>query len=103
MTHFDVLGFPVHSVVKNPPANARDTGDTSLILTDPWVRNILWRRKWQPTPVFLTGESQQRSLVGYSPWCREEWETTERVSKHTCNLTCQRELVLEKEARFPRT
>ena len=31
-----------------------------------------WRRKWQPTPVFLPGESQGRgSLVGYSPWgCR---------------------------------
>ena len=35
---------------------------------DPWVRKILWRMKWQPTPVFLSGESQgQRSLVGYSP------------------------------------
>ena len=28
-----------------------------------------WRRKWQPTPVFLLEKSQgQRSLVGYSPW-----------------------------------
>ena len=28
-----------------------------------------WRRKWQPTPEFLTGKShKQRSLVGYSPW-----------------------------------
>ena len=35
---------------------------------DPWVREISWRRAWQPTPVFLPGESQgQRSLVGYSP------------------------------------
>ena len=35
---------------------------------DPWVGKILWRRKWQPTPVFLPGESHgQRSLVGYSP------------------------------------
>ena len=34
---------------------------------DPWVRKIPWRTKWQPTPVFLPGESQgQRSLVGYS-------------------------------------
>ena len=31
---------------------------------DPWVRKIPWRRKWQPTPVFLPGESHgQRSLV----------------------------------------
>ena len=36
---------------------------------DPWVGKILWRRKWQPTPVFLPGKSHgQRSLVGYSPW-----------------------------------
>ena len=34
----------------------------------PWVGNIPWRREWQPTPVFLPGESQgQRSLAGYSP------------------------------------
>ena len=36
---------------------------------NPWVRKILWRRKWQPTPVFLPGKSHgQRSLVGYSSW-----------------------------------
>ena len=34
----------------------------------PWVRKIPWTRKWQPTPVFLPGESYgRRSLVGYSP------------------------------------
>ena len=32
---------------------------------DPWVRKILWRRDWQPTPVFLPGEFHgQRSLAG---------------------------------------
>ena len=35
------------------------------------VEKIPWRRKWQPTPVFLTGESHgQRNLVGCSPWGR---------------------------------
>ena len=35
---------------------------------NPWVGKIPWRRKWQPTPVFLPGKSHgQRSLVGYSP------------------------------------
>ena len=35
----------------------------------PWAGKIPWRRAWQPTPVFLPGESHgQRSLVGYSPW-----------------------------------
>ena len=49
---------------------------------DPWVGKIPWRRKWQPTPVFLPGESHgQRSLVGYSPWghrVRHDW-----VTEHT--------------------
>ena len=37
-----------------------------------------WRRKWQPTPVFLPGESQgQGSLVGYHLWGRMELDTTE--------------------------
>ena len=45
---------------------------------DPWVRKIPWRRKWQPTPVFLAGISHgQRSLAGYSPWGHEELDTTE--------------------------
>ena len=41
--------------------------------SDPWVWRIPWRRAWQPTPVFLPGESHgQRCLVGYSPWgCKE--------------------------------
>ena len=35
---------------------------------DLWVGKIPWRRKWQPTPIFLPGESHgQRGLVGYSP------------------------------------
>ena len=36
-----------------------------------------WRRKWQPTPVFLPGESQGGSLVGCRLWGRTESDTTE--------------------------
>ena len=44
---------------------------------NPWVRKIPSRRKGQPTPVFLPGESHgQRSLVGYSPW------SSQRVRHH---------------------
>jgi len=38
------------------------------------VRRIPWKRAWQPTPVFLPGESHgQRSLAGYKPWSLKEW------------------------------
>ena len=44
----------------------------------PWFGKIPWRREWQPTPVFLPGESLgQRSLAGYSPWGCKESDTTE--------------------------
>ena len=39
---------------------------------------VIWKRKWQPSPVFLPGEFHgQRSLAGYSPWGRKESNTTE--------------------------
>ena len=48
----------------------------------PWVRKIPWRRKLQPTPVFLPGEfHDQRSLVVYSPWDRKELDTTKRLTQ----------------------
>ena len=48
---------------------------------DPWVGKIPWRRKWQPTPVFLPGKSHgQRSLAGYSSWGHKESDMTE----HAC-------------------
>ena len=53
---------------------------------NPWVGKIPWRRKWQPAPVFLPGESHgQKSLVGYSPRGLKELDTTEWVStaQHT--------------------
>ena len=44
---------------------------------------MLWRRKWQPTPVFLPGESQGwGSLVGCRLWGRTESDTTERLHFH---------------------
>ena len=50
---------------------------------DPWVGKISWRRKWQPTPVFVPGKSHgQRSWVGCHPWGREEADKTERFHSH---------------------
>ena len=48
-----------------------------------WKYIEIWRRKWQPIPVFLPGESYgQRSLEGYSPWGHKELDTTERLPLH---------------------
>ena len=68
-------------VAKNSPASA---GDIKRGRFNPWVRKIPCRKKWQPTPVFLPGESLgRRSLVGYSPWgckrVRHGWAT-----EHAC-------------------
>ena len=50
---------------------------------DPWVGKIPQRRKWQPTPVLLPGESHGlRSLAGCSPWGRQESDTTEGQNHH---------------------
>ena len=44
---------------------------------DSWVRKIPWRRKWQPTPVFLPGKPhEQKSLAGYRKWDGKESYTT---------------------------
>ena len=52
------MGFPGGSDGK---ASARNAGDPEF---DPWVGKIPWRRKWQPTPVFLPGKSHgQRTLL----------------------------------------
>ena len=53
-------------MVKNPLVNAGDVKRHGL---DPWVRKILWRRKWQPILVFLLGKSHgQRNLSVNRPW-----------------------------------
>ena len=58
---------------------------------DPWVK-ISWSRKWQPTPVFLPGESHgQRSLAGFSPWGRKELDMTAAAaakSLQSCPTLC---------------
>ena len=65
-----IQGFPGGSVVKNPPANARDT-------RDPWVGKIPWKRKWQPTPVFLPGEFHGQRNLDHRPWDHKESDITE--------------------------
>ena len=46
----------------------------------PGLERFPWRRVWQPTPVFLSGESHgQRSLAGYSPWGHKELDMTKQL------------------------
>ena len=56
----------------------------SLSVWETWVQSQawedLWRREWQPIPVFLPGKSHgQRSLAGYSPWGHKELDTIEQL------------------------
>ena len=71
-----IRGFPGASVVKNLPAIPETCRRRRF---DAWVAKIPWRRKWQPTPVFLSRESHgQRSLGDYGPWglrVRHNWAT----------------------------
>ena len=63
--HKSAWASQVGLVVKNPPANAGDVRDVGSI--PGWGRSP-GGGQWQPTPVFLPGESHgQRSLAGYSP------------------------------------
>ena len=69
------MGFPDGASGKEPTCQHRRLKGFRF---DPWVGTIPWRRKWQPTPVFLPGESHgQRSLVGFSPWGHKELDLTE--------------------------
>ena len=72
--HF-VKGFPGGTGGKEPTCQCSRYKRCNF---DSWVRRIPWRRIWQPTPVFLPGESYGwRSLMGYSPWGLKELDMTE--------------------------
>ena len=82
-TVVDFLVFPSYTIISSSlvaqrvKVSAYNGGDW----VQSWVRKILWRRKWQPTPVFLPGNSHgQRSLVGLqsmgSQRVRNGWATS---------------------------
>ena len=77
------VGYPLQyswaslmvQMVTNPPSKRHGF--------DPWVRKILWTRKWQPTPVFLPWKiCRQRSLAGYSPWGHKDLDMTEELNSN---------------------
>ena len=68
-------GFPGGTSGKEPTYQSKRYKRLEIY---PWVRKISWRKAWQPTPVFLPGESYgQRSLAGYSPWGQKQSDMTE--------------------------
>ena len=75
LSYIDYRTFHVVLVVKNSPSIARRL---KRCWFHPWVRKILWRRKWQPTPVFSPEEFHgQRCLACYSLYSCTESEMTE--------------------------
>ena len=71
------MGFPGGASGKEPACQCRRHKRSGF---DPWVGKIPWRRAWQPTPVFLPGEShRQRSPVGCSSWGCKESDTIEHA------------------------
>ena len=81
-----IWGNPLPSLVVQMVKNLPAVWET-------WVRSLLrkipWRRKWQPTPGFLPGESYgQRSLMGYSPWghrVEHNWATDTPLPVSDCS------------------
>ena len=69
-----VKGLPGGTSGKEPICQCRRCERSEF---NAWIGKILWRRAWQPTPVFMPAESHgQRSLVGYSPQDHKESDTT---------------------------
>ena len=76
------MDFPDFPGGSDGKASAYNVGDLGSI-----PGSFPWRRKWQPTPVFLPGKSHGwRSLVGYSSWGRKESDTTEQLDSLTHSL-----------------
>ena len=76
------MGFPGGSDDKESACHSGDPGSIP-------GSGRSWRRAWQPTPVFLPGESHgRRNMSGYSPWGHKESDMTE-VTEHAHTYTSQ--------------
>ena len=80
------MHFPGSTSGKEPTCQCRRHKRCGF---NPWLGKIPRRRAWQPTPVFLPGESHGwRSLVGYSPWglTTDSWTRLRWLSIHSTDL-----------------
>ena len=66
------------------------------------VRETPWRRAWQPTPVFLPGESHgQRGPAGYSAGVHKESDITEQLTQHNARHSRKGKTRKGEEYQFP--
>ena len=81
MLYYKYLIYTTHSILEP----LQKVGSKSYFTME---QTELQRRQWHPTPVLLPGKSHgRRSLVGCSPWGREESDTTEQLHFHF-SLSC---------------
>ena len=75
-------GFPGGSAIKNPPAMQE------MRVQSPGWEDPFREKKWQTTPVFLSGEFHgQRSLVGYSPWGHKKSDKIYQLNNNTIHYS----------------
>ena len=78
------MGFPSGASGKEPACLCRGHKRCRF---DPWVGKIPWRKAWQPTPVFLPGEShQQRSRGATGHRVPENQTRLKRLCAHSCTF-----------------
>ena len=81
ITYIALWGFAGGASGKEPACQCRNHKRCGF---NPWVGKIPWRRTWQPTPVFLSGEPHgQRSLAGYGPQLQTNHTWLKRLNTHT--------------------
>ena len=76
-----VFGLPWWLSGKESACNVGDLG--WIPGSDPWVWKIPWRRAWQPTPVFLSGESSWTEAPGRLQSMGSQRVGHDQVTKHT--------------------
>ena len=83
------IDFPGSAGAKDPASQCTRHSRDGF---DSWVGKIAWKREWQPTSVFLSGEFHgQRSLAGYSPWGYKE---SDRIETWACRAPQRWECLL---------
>ena len=79
--HHSTVGFPYHSVGKEPAYQSRRH---KRLGSEPWVGKISWRRAWPPTPVFLPGEPHGQGAWQAAVHGSRRVDTTDQAHSSVC-------------------